>query len=166
MELDPILLKMDKLITTSRLSDIAYIIGTDITERLERITRVFESLNPGAYLIGTGPTTAGIFPLSVEEINIGRSASILEEPTEIIIDYCATDMIYFTPREVSKAHAKIIRSVTDEGYKFSLIDLGSKCGTFVNGEQVSEYEGTILSHGDVISLGASMVSTYMFYIKE
>ena len=166
MELDPILLRLDKLITTSRLKDIAYIIDTDIVQRLMKMTKVFESLRPGAYLLGSGPSTVGIIPLTVEEIIIGRSATILEEPSDTIIDYSVTDMTYFAPREVSKAHAKIVRNETEDGCQFHIVDMESTCGTFVNGEQVlSESDGTILSHGDVISLGSSMVSTYMFYVK-
>jgi len=167
MELDPVLLRLDKLITTSRLKDIAYIVDTDIVQRLSKMSKVFESLRPGAYLLGSGPSTVGIIPLSVEEVTIGRSATIFEEPSDTLIDYHVTDMTYFTPREVSKAHAKIIRNQTEDGCEFHVVDLDSTCGTFVNGEQVlSESDGTILSHGDVISLGSSMVSTYMFYVKE
>jgi len=166
MELDPILLRLDKLITTSRLKDIAYIVDTDIVQRLTKMSKVFESIRPGAYLLGSGPSTVGIIPLTVEEITIGRSATILEEPSDTIIDYAVTDMTYFTPREVSRAHAKIVRIEAEEGREFHIVDLGSKCGTFINGKQVlSESDGTMLSHGDVISLGSSMVSTYMFYVK-
>ena len=165
MELDPVLLKLDKLITTSRLKDIAYIVDTDIVQRLSKMSKVFEMLRPGAYLLGSGPSTVGIIPLTVEEIVIGRSATILEEPSDTIIDYAVTDMTYFAPREVSRAHAKIVRNETEDGCEFHIVDMESTCGTFVNGERVSSDGGNTLSHGDVVSLGASMVSTYMFYVK-
>lgn len=167
MELDPILLKLDKLITTSRLNDIAYIVDTDIIQRLAKMAKVIETLRSGAYLLGSGPSTVGIIPLTVEEVTIGRSATILEEPSDTIIDYAVTDMTYFNPREVSRVHTKVIRKETEEGCLFCIVDLGSTCGTYVNGQPIKKEDRSItLAHGDIISLGASMVSTYMFYIKE
>lgn len=44
------------------------------------------------------------------------------------------------------------------------MDLNSTCGTFVNTSQVDSQEGVLLSHGDVVSLGPSMISTYVFYV--
>jgi len=50
---DPILLKIDKLITVSRLKEMAFIVDTDITERITKMSSVLERLRPGAYLLGT-----------------------------------------------------------------------------------------------------------------
>lgn len=164
---DPILLKIDKLITVSRLKEMAFIVDTDITERITKMSSVLERLRPGAYLLGTGPSTVGIIPLTVDEVVIGRSATILEEPTETVIDYAVADTPYFTPREVSKTHAKVIRKASDSDVAFILIDLGSTCGTYVNGTRVDPNEEcSKLSHGDIVSLGPSMISTYVFYVKE
>lgn len=165
-EIDPILLKIDKLISISRLKEIAFIIGTDVTERLSKISAVLDGLRAGAYLLGTGPSTVGIIPLTVDEVVLGRSATTLEKPSEVLIDYAASDTLYFMPREVSRAHAKIVRRLSNSSdFAYWLIDLNSTCGTYVNGSQISaNSEGIVLSHGDVISLGPSMISTYVFYV--
>ncbi len=117
--------------------------------------------------MGTGPSTVGIIPLTVDEVVLGRSATILEEPAEEIIDYAAADTLYFVPREISRAHAKVIRRVGDSDVEYVIVDMKSTCGTFVNGTSVDPAgEGVVLSHGDVISLGPSLISTYMFYLVE
>ncbi len=162
--LDPILLEIDKLITGSRLREVAFIADTDITERIYKMDSVLRKLKPGAYLLGTGSTTTGIIPLTVEEVVLGRSATALEKPTDAIIDYAATDTLYFAPREVSRAHAKVIRRIIGSEMEYVVVDMNSTCGTFVNGNRVNpDGEGVVLLHGDVLSLGPSQMSTYMFY---
>jgi len=163
-EIDPIFLKIDKLISISRLKEIAFIIGTDVTERIEKISAVLGGLREGAYLLGTGPSTVGIIPLTVDEIVLGRSATTLEKPSDVLIDYAASDTLYFMPREVSRAHAKVVQKQSDHDTEYWLIDMNSTCGTFVNSSQVDREEGMLLSHGDVVSLGPSMISTYVFYL--
>jgi len=165
---DPILLEIDRLITGSRLQEVAFIAETDITTRISKMEVVLQKLNPGAYLLGTGSTTVGIIPLTVDEVSLGRSATALEEPADTVIDYAATDTLYFTPREVSRSHAKVVRRTTvDSKYKYVAVDMRSTCGTFVNGIRVAPGgPGVVLSHGNVLSLGPSQMSTYMFYIVE
>jgi len=163
--IDPICVKIDRLITVSRLKEIEFIVNTDIAERLSKMFLVLKKLKSGGYLLGTGSSTVGIIPLTVEEVIIGRFATVLEKPTERVIDYGVTDTLYFVPREVSREHARVFRYADDSKVTYVLSDLGSTCGTYVNGEKVDpEGEGMILSHGDVISLGPSMISTYMFYL--
>lgn len=159
------LLKLDKLISLSRLKEVAFIVSTDLTARISKMAEVLKRLNSGAYLLGTGPSTVGIIPLTVDEIVLGRSATVLEEPTDAVIDYAAADTLYFVPREVSKTRAKVIRRITNSDVKYVVADLKSTCGTFVNGTRVdSDGEGAVLSHGDILSLGPSQISTYIFYI--
>ena len=162
-EIDPIFLKIDKLISISRLKEIAFIISTDVTDRIAKISAVLDGLREGAYLLGTGPSTVGIIPLTVDEIVLGRSATTLEKPSDVLIDYSASDTLYFMPREVSRAHAKIIRKSKELITEYWIIDINSTCGTFINYTQVDSQEGVLLSHGDVVSLGPSMISTYIFY---
>ena len=162
-EIDPIFLKIDKLISISRLKEIAFIISTDVTDRIAKISAVLDGLREGAYLLGTGPSTVGIIPLTVDEIVLGRSATTLEKPSDVLIDYSASDTLYFMPREVSRAHAKIIRKSKELITEYWIIDINSTCGTFINSTQVDSQEGVLLSHGDVVSLGPSMISTYIFY---
>ena len=162
-EIDPIFLKIDKLISISRLKEIAFIISTDVTDRIAKISAVLDGLREGAYLLGTGPSTVGIIPLTVDEIVLGRSATTLEKPSDVLIDYSASDTLYFMPREVSRAHAKIVRKSKELATEYWIIDINSTCGTFINSTQVDSQEGVLLSHGDVVSLGPSMISTYVFY---
>jgi pSer/pThr/pTyr-binding forkhead associated (FHA) protein len=164
-EIDPVLLKLDKLISLSRLKEIAFIVSTDLTLRISKIATVLKQLKPGAYLLGTGPSTVGIIPLTVDEVVLGRSATILEEPQDTIIDYAVTDTLYFVPREVSRTHAKVKRHIIDSNMEYMILDLESTCGTFVNSNRVDpNSEGVVLSHGDIISLGPSQISTYVFYM--
>ncbi len=167
MDFDPVLLKLDKLISMSRLKDIAFIVDIDIGLRISKMASAIDQLRAGAYLLGSGPSTVGIIPLSVDEIILGRSSTILEEPVETLIDYTVSDTTYFTPREVSRVHAKIVRENDEEGAAFYIVDLGSTCGTYVNHDKIHKDEKSkLLGHGDIISLGPSMVSTSMFYLKE
>src|SRR5690348_831315 len=69
-------------------------------------------------------------PLAQFPFRIGRSAE-------------AQYTVY--SRQVSKIHAEITR----RGEAFTLCDLGSRNGTFVNGERVVE---TTLNHGDIIHI--------------
>jgi pSer/pThr/pTyr-binding forkhead associated (FHA) protein len=164
---DPILFEIDRLITGSRLQEVAFIAETDIATRISKMDVVLKKLNPGAYLLGTGSTTVGIIPLTVDEVALGRSATALEEPAETVIDYAATDTLYFTPREVSRSHAKVVRRTQESKNEYVAVDMRSTCGTFVNGIRVDPGgPGVVLSHGDVLSLGPSQMSTYMFYTVE
>lgn len=59
-------------------------------------------------------------------------------------------------RDVSKQHAEIFK----DGDQFMLRDVGSRFGTFVNGEQV--LSSRVLAHGDRIQLGRSQESELIF----
>jgi hypothetical protein len=165
-DIDPILLEIDRLIRLSRLKEIEFIMSTDAVERMEEITAALGRLGPGEYLLGTGPSTIGIVPLNAREVVLGRPPTLLETPSEAIADYCAVDTLYFVPREVSRLHAKIIRQNGNlgNGVRHILFDLQSTCGTFVNEVLVDPNgAGVVLRHGDVISLGPSQTSTYVYY---
>lgn len=162
-EIDAIFLKLDHLISISRLNELALMLQTDRAYRVVRMMTVLKELKPGAYLLGTGPTTSAIIPLTVDEVVLGRTATPVEKPAEAVIDYAVADMMYFGPREVSRVHAKIVRQPVDSGFEYRLVDLASTSGTYLNGRKVSD-TGEVLSHGDVLSLGPSEVSTYLFYV--
>lgn len=72
------------------------------------------------------------FPLKHKEMIIGRG-----EDCDIIIDH----------RSVSQKHAKVIR---EPGSKYQIVDLNSKNGVSVGGEQ---YRAVHIKRGDVIELG-------------
>lgn len=164
-DIDPVLLKIDKLISLSRLREIASIIDTDIITRISKMAAALKELRPCAYLLGTGPTTSAIIPLTVDEVVLGRSATILEDSVDFVIDYEVADTPHFVPREVSRVHAKIVKTTSELGLEYRIVDLKSTCGTFINGNKVdTNDEGVKLVHGDIISLGPSMISTYVFYV--
>ncbi len=164
-KVDPIILKIDQLISLSRLNELAAIMNTDRSDRLAHIMAAMQQLRPGAYLLGTGPATTGIIPLTVEEVVIGRAATPVEKPSDGIADYAVADTVYFGPRETSRLHAKVLRRWRESIPTFVLLDMGSTCGTFVNGQRLEGDSGHVLAHGDVVSLGASQVSTYVFFVK-
>ena len=156
---------IDRAIIQSRLNTVAIMMMVDRSARLEHITGVLERLKPGAYLIGTGPPTVGIIPLTVDEVVIGRIATPGEEPSDVVVDYYVADTMFLGPHEVSRVHAKIRRRETRDGTEFRIVDARSTCGTFVNGEAVGK-TGQLLAHGDTISLGPSNVSTYTFVVVQ
>jgi pSer/pThr/pTyr-binding forkhead associated (FHA) protein len=103
----------------------------------------------------------------VDEVVVGRAATPVEKPSDSVVDYYVADTSFLTPNEVSKVHCKIVRTPGAAGMEYSLYDLQSRCGTYLNGKAICQGdEGIVLSQGDVISLGASHVSTYVFHRRQ
>src|SRR5918992_5432719 len=75
----------------------------------------------------------------------GRRVVPLDKPLFIIGRRTAADL-QLVNADVSREHAEIAR----DGMRFLLRDRGSRYGTFVNGEQITERS---LEHGDRIRLG-------------
>ena len=75
----------------------------------------------------------------------GRRVVVLDRPQFLIGRRTAADL-QIVSTDVSREHAEIVQ---DEG-RYLLRDRGSRYGTFVNGEQVTE---RLLEHGDRIRLG-------------
>jgi len=166
-EIQVIAKKLDQAIIKSRLNSLAQMMMTDRAERLNCIASVLSKLEPGAYLVGTGPSTVGIIALTVETVVLGRWATPVEKPADTVVDYEVDDTVYLGPYEVSRVHAKVSRKQDGAGQEFSICDMGSRCGTFVNDEAVGpDGEGRVLCPGDVISLGSSRISTYLFVVIE
>jgi hypothetical protein len=92
-----------------------------------------------AYLVritvAAGEKTAVPIPITVNELTIGRNASlavlVLEDPS------------------IEALHARITRG---EDGAFRIMDEGSVAGTWINYSPVSR-EGTALEHGDLIHIG-------------
>ena len=161
---DSILLEIDRLIRHSRLKEIEFIMSMDATERVRRMTAALARLDPGEYLLGTGPSTVGIVPLNGHDVVLGRPPTILESPSREHADYYAVDTLYFVPREISRTHAKVVRQTGGFAVRHVLIDLHSTCGTFVNETRVDPNgAGVVLEHADIISLGPSQTSTYVYF---
>ncbi len=161
--MDSLCTAIDKLIGLSRLNEIQFIMSSDPADRVAEIRLALRRLEPGEYLLGTGPSTAGIVALDKHEFILGRPPTLLEGPSETLPDCWATDTMYFVPREVSRAHAKVVAKFTKSGKKHYLFDLNSTRGTFLNRVEVRPGTGVALKHGDVISLGPSGTSTYVYY---
>jgi hypothetical protein len=159
--------KGDRLNCNARLQDITVFFAQSEGERLQRIATVLEALGSGTFLIGTGPYTQGVYSAMADEIVLGRLATPLEQPLDKPVDIFCHDVPCLMPREVSRYHAMIYR--LGEVRKTSVLkDLGSTCGTYLNGERLGSNEeseaASKLSNGDVISLGPSHVNTYMFVV--
>ncbi len=87
---------------------------------------------PYLKLLGPEKTQEQVFEVSSDEVLIGRSSD--------------ADFVVLIDRSVSRQHAKIVKK--DKGY--SIVDLKSTHGTFVNDERIEEKE---LQAGDQIRLG-------------
>lgn len=91
-----------------------------------------------------GPKLVGVLP-SGEKIEYALNRSETE------IGKAAHNHIVLTDQTVSNTHAIILNR--DGGY--SMVDLGSRNGTFVNGERLTTHART-LKHGDTIQMGQTV----------
>ena len=166
--------RIEKMIRASRLNDINMLMKEGQPQRLKEIQEALAKLEPGAYLVGCGPYTQGIYRLSAEETVFGREATLHEEPVDRPLDFVIKDSVTFRPREVSRVHFRINREVIDGQNVYFLADLGSTCGTYLNGTLL-ENQGAgssatdaevskPLADLDVISLGPGMVNLFLFLI--
>jgi len=159
---------MDRLVVRSYVNAANVLMQLDRHQCRERVASVIERLRSGAYLIGTGPGTLGIIPLSVDRVVLGRAATPMERPCDTVVDVQASDASYLGPHEVSRTHAAVEREFAlGQDNIYRLIDLDSTCGTFLNGVRVnSGVDGHLLESGDVLSLGSSHSSTFLFLNKN
>lgn len=167
-DLKKLALKVARLAGSARLQDLAFLVQEGELQGGAGVLTVLERLDPGTYLIGAGPYTQGVHLLRADETVIGRLATPLEEPKNEAVDIFVNDAPAFVPREVSRIHAVITRS----GDSYWLLDRGSTCGTYVNGEKLTLQPahsfddiasiGRELNHGDVISLGPSHINVFIF----
>ncbi len=102
------------------------------TERLQdEGTQVLPAM-PAKLVVISSNFAGQEFPLNRKEMIIGRG-----EDCDIIIDH----------RSVSQKHAKVIR---EAGNKYQIVDLNSKNGVTIGGEQ---YRAVHIKRGDVLELG-------------
>lgn len=98
------------------------------------------STSAGRLIITTGPQEGEVIQLVTDEVTVGRATTTyswevgLQDPS------------------VSRPHARLVR-VDD---RWVVRDLGSSNGTFVNNTPINE-KGRVLSDGDVIAFGATLV---------
>ncbi|MBN1995546.1 MAG: FHA domain-containing protein [Anaerolineae bacterium] len=93
--------------------------------------------------------------LLVQEGNSPKTQWFLTEPT-MIIGRDATSDVQIDDRQVSRRHAEISR--TPKGY--TIRDLGSKNGTFLNGEAISA-EPQFIRTGDELSIALCAKLTFI-----
>ncbi len=84
----------------------------------------------------------------------GRRVVILDKPA-FTIGRRGTNDLQLTGTDVSRHHAEIVRN----NGQYLVRDCGSRCGTYVNGLQVTERR---LSHGDRIQLGRAADAQLVF----
>jgi len=89
---------------------------------------------------------------------LGSRVVMLDKPL-IAIGRRGENDLRLVGSDVSRDHAEIAQ--TDKGYV--LRDRGSRYGTFVNGEQISEYQ---LNHGDRIQFGRASGTDVVFLIED
>lgn len=170
--LSTIAVKIENLGSTARLYDLALFMTEGQLARAKRIRYVLGHLEPGVYLIGTGPYTQGVHSLMCDEIVIGRLATVLEESLDLPVDVFVNDATTLTPREVSRVHCVIYRRDGITKHDYWILDKGSTCGTYVNQEIVPaalssdqdeiSLASRALTNGDVISLGKSQINNFVF----
>jgi serine phosphatase RsbU (regulator of sigma subunit) len=89
---------------------------------------------------------------------LGRRVVVLDKPTFTIGRRSANDL-QLTGTDISRDHAEILRA--DDRYLVR--DRGSRCGTYVNGAQVSERH---LAHGDKIQVGRTAGAQLVFLVHD
>jgi len=166
--------KIERMICTSRLNDIDHLMKVGQAQRISEIGESIAKLDPGAYLIGCGPYTQGIYRLSANETVFGREATLHEAPVGKALDFSVNDSVTFRPREVSRRHFKITQDQMGADRVYFVTDLGSTCGTYLNGALLEPQKEDSLSVDtsvakpladlDVISLGPGMVNLLLFLI--
>jgi hypothetical protein len=170
--LDQLAVRIEQLGVTARLSDLALFMRDGEVTRAQKVRGVLEHLDPGVYLIGAGPYTQGVYSLMCDEVVIGRLATVLEKSLDRPVDIFVNDAATLTPREVSRVHCSIYRRDGVTKHDYWIIDRNSTCGTYVNQEQLhpaassdSDAERLAskpLTNGDVISLGPSLINSFVF----
>ncbi len=81
----------------------------------------------------------------------GRQTVVPLKLDEYIIGRKAGSRIRLVERNVSRQHAKLSKNPADAKRPFTLEDLTSNNGTYVNGARLTAVQP--LSHGDLIQLG-------------
>src|SRR5436190_19683497 len=89
---------------------------------------------------------------------LGRRTVLLEKATFTIGRRSVNDL-QLSGTDVSRDHAEILKG---EGH-YLVRDRGSRCGTYVNGAQVTERR---LSHGDKIQVGRTAGAQLLFLLHD
>lgn len=150
--------RLDHMMIETRIRDLAHYALGDKDDRVVRIAAIISRLPIGWYLIGVGPHFCDIIRVGRQEITIGRTASVVEEPLEVVIDYAVNDATLTGPREVSRLHLTIRVGGSDD--VLEVRDEQSATGTWLVPETERLEPGVWyeLENGQSISLGPSQVN--------
>jgi pSer/pThr/pTyr-binding forkhead associated (FHA) protein len=91
------------------------------------------------FVMRAGPNVGKVFPLEPKELLVGRDSA------------CAISVI---DPEVSRKHARLVW----QGEDFTLEDLGSTNGTFINGKRINT--PYLLRAGDTVAFGENVALSY------
>ena len=162
------------MIRASRLNDLDGLMKVAQAQRIAEIGESIAKLDPGAYLIGCGPYTQGIYRLSASETVFGRQSTVHEKLIGETLDFCMNDCVTFCPREISRRHFKVTQDQVDSQPVYFITDLGSTCGTYLNGASLEPQKqnnagvdtsvAKPLADLDIISLGPGMVNVFLFFV--
>jgi pSer/pThr/pTyr-binding forkhead associated (FHA) protein len=140
-EADGVLLAVSDPTDAEGLKEAERSLRLPIKKRLATATEIAEQIQRryAPKIIGVLPSGEKLqYPITKHEVEIGKASHnhiVLTDPT------------------VSNTHAILL--ARDGGY--SIVDLGSRNGTFVNGERLSTHART-LRHGDSIQFGQTVVT--------
>ena len=102
-----------------------------------------------------GVTFGDVLEARVIEI---RERKESETPSQIFIGRAAQNDIILYNKLVSKSHAYL--EVPETGGSCSLVDVGSKNGTLLNGDEINPNQAYALADGDEISFGPETTVVY------
>ena len=164
--------RLDDLAVSSRLQDLALFTIDGRKDRIDKVEKILSLLNPGVYLLGAGPYSQRAVSLMCDEVVIGRLSTPLEAMLDKAVDVFVNDGVGLMPREVSRVHCVIYRREANETHDYWVMDKGSSCGTYINGQRLEQSQAECeeevirtsrpLTNGDVISLGPSRINSFIF----
>src|ERR1035437_4279495 len=164
--------KLDDLAISCRLQDLALFTIEGRAERIEKVRKVLSVLSAGVYLLGAGPYSQRVVSLMCDEVVIGRMSTPLEGILDRAVDVFVDDGVGLLPREVSRVHCAIYRREGTNHHDYWVLDKGSSCGTYLNGDKLEQSQSNseeekvrtsrALTNGDVISLGSSRINSFVF----
>ena len=138
---DSLILAVADPTNTAAIEQIKHEVRSPLSIRLATATQIREQVDRHY-----GPKLIGVLPS-------GEKLEYLIDKHEVEIGKAAHNHITLTDPTVSNTHAIVI--ARDSGY--TIVDLGSRNGTFVNGERLGAQAHT-LRHGDRIQLGQTVLT--------
>ncbi len=140
-EADSLILAIADPTNTASVDQLRRDVGAPMSIRLATASQIRERVDQHY-----GPKLIGVLPS-------GAKLEYLIDKHEVEIGKATHNHITLTDPTVSNTHAIVI--TRDAGY--SIVDLGSRNGTFVNGERLGAQAHT-LKHGDRIQLGQTVLT--------